>query len=192
MTTALGITGIAVTAKSSKLSQQVENLPSNFDTFTTNTANAIDNPSLQSFGKIYKDSPIISGGLTLAGLGLIGSSVSGTVSTIMNTAAVKKNTDVMLNTGGDVVKALIPSPSDTATKDTATVKSPQLLGNNMPSSTPQQAAMLPTNGSIVPSTKSYNTVTSSRKHSKKSKHLNISPVNVRIYNNFVAGNRIAR
>lgn len=98
-TAVAGIVGTTI-LKSSKGREAVVNAPASIDKFTTNAAALIDEPTMANAEKLYKDTPVLTGGLTIGGLTLAGLGLTGVASNILNTKAVRENTKIMLNGTG--------------------------------------------------------------------------------------------
>ena len=95
-----GIAGVNLLATSGTARAAVLNAPSSAASLGSDIGKAIDNPSISSLSNIYKNNPVLAGGLTALGIGAAGYGLSSTVSTILNTSAVKKNTIATAASGG--------------------------------------------------------------------------------------------
>jgi len=71
--------------------------PSAAARFGGNASDFIANPTLQGAKKVASESPLITGALALGTVATIGSGLSGTIATALNTQAVKKNTQASTN-----------------------------------------------------------------------------------------------
>jgi hypothetical protein len=94
--TAAAIIAVPTVAKSATAKKALSNLPSALGTFTTDAANVVDNPSMASAKTLITNNPLISAGIAAGTLGIIGLGTSGIVSNIINTSAVRKNTQATL------------------------------------------------------------------------------------------------
>jgi len=101
---------IPTVAKSATARKALSNAPQALGTFSTNAAQFIDNPSLGSAKTLVTQSPLISGGLAAAGLGIVGVGGAGLVSNYLNTSAVKKNTAATLAVQQPVISQMTESP----------------------------------------------------------------------------------
>jgi hypothetical protein len=86
---------VMTVAKSSTLQSSLINAPSKINTFTSNVANVIDNPSLSSAKQLLKDNPVLTSAVVLAGAATVGGGLgllANTVATGLNTQSTNKNT----------------------------------------------------------------------------------------------------
>ena len=66
--------------------------PSDLARFGSDLGEFAEDPTLSGAKQILSNSPLISGGIALGGAALIGGGIAGTLATIANTSAIKKNT----------------------------------------------------------------------------------------------------
>jgi len=172
------VVGGGVVAKSSTAQQSIANLPKTYDTFTTNVANTIDNPTIANFSQIAKDNPVVSG-LAVGGLVIGAGKGAGALASLLNTSAIKSQTEVLKNAGSGLV-ASIP---DVITSKTNTL--PEVSPNNTYSVPAEQSYNANNTGVGYTNT---DKLPSTRKYSKrKSQNLNTRPINIR--NNIMIANK---
>lgn len=68
-------------------------LPSQLTNFGGNVGTLASNPTLSNAEAIFKENPVIASATTVGILGVVGAATSGTVATILNTQAMKANTE---------------------------------------------------------------------------------------------------
>jgi len=76
--------------------------------FESNLWKAGKDPSLESFGNIVKENPVISGVIGAAGLAIAGKTISGTATSLLNTSAIRAQTEQLREITGN---AQLPSSS---------------------------------------------------------------------------------
>lgn len=86
--------GGSIALKSKKVQQTIINAPKEVNTFTTDVSKLIDNPNIQNLRTTVSNSPLISGGVGLASLGVIGYKTGSLLNTFYNSQQIKKNTEV--------------------------------------------------------------------------------------------------
>jgi len=130
---AAGVSGLAgyTILKSERATEQVADLPSNVNQFTTNIAEFADNPSIEKAKDIATENPVLTtlagaGGLAGLGIGLGG--IAGTLSNIQNTRAVKENTEATLGGNPDIPAfTYLPAESGVPASPTLTDGMPPTL-----------------------------------------------------------------
>jgi hypothetical protein len=93
---AIAIAGTSAVVNSKKLQSDILKAPSALASFGSDIGTLYDNPSMSNLENVFSKNPIIATGVTVAGASMIGMGISNTVSTIMNTSAMKKNTAATL------------------------------------------------------------------------------------------------
>jgi hypothetical protein len=164
------VTGIVASAPT-KSFNAVSSVPRNLANFGSNVGNVIQNPSISSVTTLVKENPIISAGVALAGVGAAGYGLSGIVSNVLNTEAVKKNTAATLASANNSSIQVDPSKTDYTAAELQ-----QIIDQRIKESTPKAAANVVTPPIVSPvtptaivkkTTKKKKKATSKKKKKKK-------------------------
>lgn len=88
---------VGAVASNPKLITKTAKAPSELASFGSDLGNLLEDPSLSNAAQVVKNSPLISAGIAAGGAALIGGGIAGTIATIQNTKAIKKNTATSTN-----------------------------------------------------------------------------------------------
>jgi len=173
------VIGGTIIAKSSRAKQQLSQAPSSFNQFTTNVANAYDNPSLENISQIGKDNPIISG-LAVGGAVIGAGKGAGALASLLNTSAINKQTQTIKDTAlGSAIPIIgeMKQPKEKIPKESILTSS-----ENLPVS-----AGYPAPNTGVGYTNTEKSITKTKTKKRKTQNLNTRPINIR--NNIMIANK---
>lgn len=184
--------GALTLLQTEKGTQALANAPEGIISTSSNLAGFIQNPSTESFKKIYVDNPIVAGTITGLGLFGLGKTLAGGVGLALNTLATRENTEATRENslGGDNKNDTPSFIPDKPNKDNSekpvinnyyypeSTKSPTLPASTKPLVTDETGAILP---------QTTNISTTRRRRSIKK----ISPISNRINVNIQNNNNSA-
>lgn len=153
-----------VVLKSEKGREAVLDAPGSYNTFTSNVAGLIDNPSLEQAKKTFKDDPLLSsaaGAAIAIGAGVGIGGIASTLATMQNTASIKENTQTALESsiGSSIpsTKSAISQSSKALIPETSSNASASATPPVMTSSDAPESSLASEKGSVAPASVKQNT-----------------------------------